>query len=108
MMGRKGQGMKLVTAIVRTTRLEAVVQALEEVGIKGMTISEIKGLGEEVRLNTPYTIHDKIEIIVADNRVDTAVTVLLLNSRNGMPGDGVITVQTLDCAVKIRTEERMT
>ena len=99
--------MKLITAIVRTTRLESVVQALEQVGIKGMTISEIKGLGEEVRLYNPYTIHDKVEIIVPDGVAEKAVTVLLENSRIGMPGDGIITVQALDYAVKIRTEEKL-
>lgn len=99
--------MKLITAIVRTTNLEAVVQALEQAGIKGMTISEIKGLGEEVRLRNPYTIHDKIEIVAPDDAADKAVTVLLENSRIGMPGDGIITVQSLDYAVKIRTKEKL-
>jgi nitrogen regulatory protein PII len=58
-----GEVMKLITGIVRTTSLERVVQSLERIGIKGMTISQIKGLGEELRLNNPYSIHDKIEII---------------------------------------------
>jgi nitrogen regulatory protein PII len=99
--------MKLITAIVRTTRLEDVVRAFAQVGIKGMTISKIKGLGEEVRLYNPYTIHDKIEIIVPDDAAGKVVAVLLEHSRVGMPGDGVITVQTLDYAVKIRTEEKL-
>ena len=99
--------MKLITAIVRTTRLEAVVQTLEQAGIKGMTISEIKGLGEEVRLYNPYTIHDKVEIIVPDDAAEKAVAVLLENSRIGIPGDGIIAVQTLDYAMKIRTAEKL-
>ncbi len=98
--------MKLIIAIVRTTSLERIVRALEEVGIKSMTISAVKGLGEEVRLHNPYTIHDKIEIILPDDKVEKAVALLLANSRIGMPGDGVIAVQSLDYVVKTRTEER--
>jgi nitrogen regulatory protein PII len=99
--------MKLVTAIVRTTSLERVVQALEHTGIKSMTISEIKGLGEQVRLNNPYSIHDKIEIYVSDDEADVAVKTILENTRTGLAGDGVVAVASLDYAVKIRTEERL-
>lgn len=99
--------MKLITAIVRTTSLERVVQSLGDVGIKSMTISEIKGLGEEVRLNNPYLIHDKIEIIVSEEKADAVVKTVLDNTRTGLVGDGVITVASLDYSVKIRTKERL-
>lgn len=99
--------MKLITAIVRTTGIERVVKSLELIGIKSMTISEIKGLGEEVRLNNPYSIHDKIEIIVSDDNVDVIVKTLFENTRTGFAGDGVIAVTPLDYAVKIRTEEKL-
>jgi nitrogen regulatory protein PII len=99
--------MKLVTAIVRTTSLERVVQSLERIGIKGMTISEIKGLGEELRLNNPYSIHDKIEIFVSDAKADEVVKTILDHSRSGLAGDGVVSVAPLDYAVKIRTEEKL-
>lgn len=99
--------MKVVTGIVRTTSIERVVHALEEVGIKSITISTVKGLGEEVGLHNPYLIHNKIEMILPDDKVEKAVALLLTNGRIGMPGDGIITVQSLDYAVKIRTEERM-
>jgi len=99
--------MKLIIAIVRTTSLEHIVRALDEVGIKSMTISAVKGLGEEARLHNPYAIHDKIEIILPDDKVEKAVGLLLANSRIGMPGDGIIAVQSLDYAVKTRTEDRM-
>jgi hypothetical protein len=68
--------MKLVFGIVRTTSLERIVQSLERIGINNMTISEIKGLGEELRLNNPYSIHDKIEVITSDEKAGTVVTVL--------------------------------
>lgn len=99
--------MKQVTAIVRTTSLDRVVHALEHAGVKGMTISQIKGIGEEVRLNNPYAIHDKIEIILPDEKADAVVTVILENTRSGLAGDGIITVFSLDYAVTIRTAEKM-
>jgi nitrogen regulatory protein PII len=99
--------MKQVTAVVRTTSLERVVHALELAEVKGMTISQIKGIGEEVRLNNPYSIHDKIEIIVPDEKADAVVKVILENTRSGLAGDGIITVLSLDYAVTIRTKEKM-
>lgn len=99
--------MKLVTGIVRTTSLEHVVHALERIGVRGMTISEIRGLGEEVRLNNPYSIHDKIELIVPDERADAVADAIIEHSRSGLEGDGVVTVAPLDSAVEIRTKKRM-
>ncbi len=99
--------MKLVTSIVRTTILERVVHSLEHIGIEGMTISEIKGLGEELRLNNPYSIHDKVEIIVSDEKANGVVKAILDATRTGLAGDGVISVASLDYAVKIRSEEKM-
>jgi nitrogen regulatory protein P-II 1 len=99
--------MKLITAVVRTTRLDDVVHALQRKGIRGMTISEIKGLGDEIPISSPYTIHDRIEIIVPDDLADRAVAVLLENGRVGMQGDGILAVQTLDYAVRIRTGSKM-
>ncbi len=99
--------MKLVTGIVRTTSLERIVHALEHIGIKGMTISEIKGLGEELRLNNPYSIHDKIEIIVSDEKANAVVKAIIDCARTGLNGDGVISVAALDYAVKIRSEEKL-
>lgn len=72
-----------------------------------MTISEIKGLGEEVQLNNPYMIHDKIEIIVSEEKAEAVVKTILDNTRTGLVGDGVITVASLDYVVKIRTEKRL-
>ncbi len=84
--------MKMVTAIVRTTSLQNVIQRLEKIGIKGLTISEVKGLGEKVRLKNPYSIHDKIEIVVADEKADEAARAILENAGTGLAGDGIIAV----------------
>jgi nitrogen regulatory protein P-II 1 len=99
--------MKKVIAVLRTTSLERVVKSLEHIGIKSMTISEIKGLGEEVRLNNPYSIHDKIEIYVSVEKVDAVVKTIYENARTGLAGDGVVTVAPLDSAIKIRTGKRL-
>ncbi len=99
--------MKLVKAIIRTTSLEGIVKSLEKRGIKGMTISEIKGIGEQVQLYRPYTIHDKIEIIVPDERVDEVTKVILENAHTGLAGDGLIAVCPVECLIKIRTRERL-
>jgi len=97
----------LSIAMVRTTILERIVRAFEEVGIKSMTISPIKGLDEEVHLHDPYSIHDKIEIILPDDKVEKVVALPLANGRIGAPGDGIIAVQSLDYTVKMRSEEWM-
>lgn len=99
--------MKHITGIVRSTSLENVVRSLEHMGIRGMTISEVKGLGEEVRLNSPYSIHDKIEIVVSDDKADVVAKTILDQTRTGLAGDGIVTVAPLDYAVRIRTEERL-
>jgi nitrogen regulatory protein P-II 1 len=98
---------KLIAAMVRTTSLDRVVQSLEQIGIKSLSILEIKGLGEEVRLNNPYSIHDRIELIVSDNQVDAVVKAILENVRTGLAGDGIISVAPVDFAIKIRTKERL-
>lgn len=100
--------MKIVTAFVRTTGLEAIVKSLQGIGIKGMTIEEIKGIGEEVSLNKPYTIHDRIDIIVPDEKADEVVNMIAEQGRTGLAGDGMVVVQPADYAVKIRTKEKLT
>lgn len=100
--------MKTVTAIVRTDSLEDIVKSLEEKGIRGMTISEIKGIGREVRLYKPYTIHDKIEIIVPDERVEEVTDIILRHGKTGFAGDGLIGVYPMDYMIKIRTGEKKT
>ncbi len=97
--------MKLVTAIIRSMSLERVVEGLKGIGIKGITISEVKGLGEEIRLYRPYTIHDKIELIVHDEEVERVLTTITEEAHTGEPGDGVIIVQKVKELIKIRTRK---
>ncbi len=100
--------MKMITAIVRTTALEHIVKKLEQLGIRSLTISEIKGTGEEVPLFKHYTIHDRIEIVVPDEKADEAANLILEHAGTGLAGDGIIAVSPVDYLLKIRTRERFT
>lgn len=99
--------MKMITAIVRTTSLEGIVKSLEDIGIKGMTISEIKGIGEQVQIFRPYTIHNRIEVIVPDDETEGVADIILKHGHTGLAGDGIIAVQPVDCLIKIRTKEKI-
>ena len=100
--------MKTVSAIVRTESLEDIVKALEDIGIKEMTIADIKGIGDEVTLYKPYTIHNRIDIIVPDEKVEAAAGAIIRHGKTGFAGDGVIGVYPMDYALKIRTGEKET
>lgn len=99
--------MKMVTAIVRTTALEGIVKALEAEGVRGMTIFEVKGTGEQVQLFRPYTIHKKIEIIIPDDRADRVVNIIVEHGHTGLAGDGLIAVLPVECVMKIRRKEEI-
>ncbi|NCO84037.1 MAG: transcriptional regulator [Nitrospirae bacterium CG_4_10_14_3_um_filter_44_29] len=99
--------MKMVTAIVRTTSLESIVKSLGNIGIKGMTITEVKGIGDQVQLFKPYTIHNRIDIIVPDDRVEEVSGTILEHAHTGLAGDGLIAVYPVDAMMKIRTMERL-
>jgi nitrogen regulatory protein PII len=98
---------KLITAIVRTMGLEAIVKSLEQAGIRGMTISEVKGTGEQVQLFKPYTIHNRIDIFVPDAKADEVSRIILDHASAGMAGDGLLAVQAVECVIKIRTKEKI-
>jgi nitrogen regulatory protein P-II 1 len=98
--------MKLITAIVRTSALDIVVQSLEDAGIKGITISEVKGTGEQVRLYRPYTIHSKIEVFIPDEKEEIVTGIILKHTSTGIAGDGVLAVSPVDRIFKIRTKEK--
>lgn len=99
--------MKMITAIVRMSCLERTVKALEDAGIKGMTISEIKGIGEQVQLYSLYAIHTKIEIIAPDEKAEEIKGVILENAHTGLSGDGIVAVSPVDTLTSIRTREKI-
>ena len=106
--------MKLFTAIVKPFRLDDVRNALAEVGIQGMTVSEVKGFGRqrghtELYRGAEYVVDFlpklKLEVAVPDDRVQSVVEAIADSAASGRIGDGKIFVQTLEQAVRIRTGE---
>ncbi|MGB8368224.1 MAG: P-II family nitrogen regulator [Limisphaerales bacterium] len=106
--------MKKIEAIIKPFKLEEVKDALGEVGIEGMTVSEVKGFGRqkghtEIYRGSEYTMDFlpkvKIEVVVADDRADNAITAVVHGAKTGKIGDGKIFVTSIEQAVRIRTEE---
>jgi len=106
--------MKKLEAVIRPHKVDEVREALLEAGIKGMTILEVKGIGRqkghtEVYRGSEYKVDFlpkvKIEVVVPDKLLDSAVHVLLKAAKTGEVGDGKIFVSTIDDAIRIRTEE---
>jgi nitrogen regulatory protein P-II 1 len=106
--------MKKIEAILKPFKLEEVKDALAEVGIEGMTVSEVKGFGRqkghtEIYRGSEYTMDFlpkvKIEIVVPDDRADNAVSAVVHSARTGKIGDGKIFVTAIEHAVRIRTDE---
>ncbi len=107
--------MKKIEAIIKPFKLNEVKDALHELGLLGMTVTEVKGFGRqkghtEIYRGSEYTVDFlpkiKIEIVLADNQVDPAVQAIVGSARTGKIGDGKIFISQIDDAVRIRTDER--
>jgi nitrogen regulatory protein P-II 1 len=107
--------MKKIEAIVQPSRFEAVKGALQEVGVEGMTVTEVRGHGRqkghtEVYRGSEYTVDllpkIKLEMVVSDALADPAVQAILRAAKTGKIGDGKIFVTHVDEAIRIRNEER--
>ena len=106
--------MKLIMAIIKPHRLEQVRDALTEVGVQGLTVSEVRGYGRqrghtEIYRGAEYQISFvpkvKIEIAVDDGLVDKSVEAIMNAARTGSIGDGKVFVYPLERAIRIRTGE---
>jgi nitrogen regulatory protein P-II 1 len=106
--------MKKIEAIIKPFKLEEVKDALGEVGIEGMTVSEVKGFGRqkghtEIYRGSEYTMDFlpkvKIEVVVADDRADNAIAAVVHSAKTGKIGDGKIFITSIEQAFRIRTEE---
>jgi nitrogen regulatory protein P-II 1 len=112
----KGRGvMTKLEAIIQPSRLDSVKEALQEVGVNGMTVSEVRGHGRqkghtEVYRGSEYTVDllpkIKLEMVLPDGRVDAAVQSILKAAKTGKIGDGKIFLTKVDEAIRIRNEER--
>jgi nitrogen regulatory protein P-II 1 len=110
-----GKTMKKVEAIIKPFKLDEVKEALHEVGIKGITVTEAKGFGRqkghtELYRGAEYVVDFlpkvKLEIVMEDNLVERAVEAIQQAAHTGRIGDGKIFVTSIDEAVRIRTGER--
>lgn len=106
--------MKKLEAIIRHYKLEDVKTALTTAGIQGMTVSEVRGFGrqrghKETYRGAEYTVDFmpkvKMDVVVAEDQVDSAVNAICEAARTGQVGDGKIFVSTLEQVVRIRTGE---
>lgn len=106
--------MKKIEAIIRPHKLEDVKEGLFSIGIKGMTISEVKGIGRqkgqtEIYRGSEYKIDFipkiKMDIIVSDQNLETAVSTIMKAAYTGNVGDGKLFISTIDEAIRLRTGE---
>ncbi len=106
--------MKLITAIIKPYKLDEVREALSEVGVTGLTITDVKGFGRqkghtELYRGSEYVVDflpkTKIELAVSDNTVDKVIQAVSDVANTGKIGDGKIFVSSLDQVVRIRTGE---
>ena len=109
--------MKLITAIIKTFTLDDVKAALEQIGVQGMTVSEVQGYGRqrghtEVYRGAEYSVDFvpkvRVEVLVDDMAVDKTVETIVDTARTGKIGDGKVWVTPVDAVVRVRTGERGT
>jgi|SRR3989440_4568532 nitrogen regulatory protein P-II 1 len=107
--------MKKIEAIIKPFKLEEVKDALGEIGIEGMTVSEVKGFGRqkghtEIYRGSEYTVDFlpkiKLEIVISDAQADNAVAAIVKSAKTGKIGDGKVFVSKIDEAIRIRTDEK--
>jgi nitrogen regulatory protein P-II 1 len=107
--------LKKIEAIIKPFKLEEVKEALTEVGIEGMTVTEVKGFGRqkghtEIYRGSEYTVDFlpkiKLEIILAEASVDKAVAAIVKAAKTGKIGDGKIFVLPVSEVIRIRTEDK--
>lgn len=107
--------MKKVEAIIKPFKLDEVKDALSEVGVQGMTVTEVKGFGrtggkKEVYRGSAYVVDFvpkvKLEIVVSDDLAHSVIDAIEKSAKTGRIGDGKIFVSTIDEAVRIRTGEK--
>ena len=106
--------MKLITAIVKPYKLDDVREALDRLGVRGMTVTEVKGYGRQkghteiyrgAEYEVSFTPKTRVEVVVVDRMVDEAVAAIRAAAVTGKIGDGKIFVSPIEAAYRIRTGE---
>ena len=107
--------MKKIEAIIKPFKLEEVKEALSEIGVEGMTVTEVKGFGRqkgqtEIYRGSEYVVDFlpkiKVEVVLGEEKVEDAVQAIIKSARTGKIGDGKIFVLNIESAVRIRTGEK--
>ncbi len=107
--------MKKIEAIIKPFKLEEVKDALSDIGVEGMTVTEVKGFGRqkghtEIYRGSEYTVDFlpkiKLELVLPDSRVEAAVAAVVKAAKTGKIGDGKVFVSPVDDAIRIRTDEK--
>ncbi len=107
--------MKIIEAIIRPFKLDDVREALNPIGVQGLTVTEVKGFGRqkghtELYRGAEYVVDllpkIKLEILVRDDQVDTVVNTIMESAKTGRIGDGKIFLLSVEDAIRIRTSER--
>jgi len=111
----KGDKMKKIEAIIKPFKLDEVKEALNAIGIHGMTITEVKGFGRqkghvEVYRGTEYEVNFipkiKIEVVIPDSLMDKVVSTIIEKAKTGNIGDGKLFLSSLEDVIRIRTGDR--
>lgn len=106
--------MKLVMAVIKPHKLDPVREALTEIGVTGLTVSEVKGFGRqkghtEIYRGSEYTVDFlpkiKVEVVLGDAQVREAAEAIVKAAKTGKIGDGKVFISPVDDAIRIRTDE---
>jgi nitrogen regulatory protein P-II 1 len=106
--------MKKIEAIIKPFKLEEVIEALSDLGIQGMTVTEVKGCGRqkghtEIYRGSEYMVDYmpkvRVEVVVADKMVESAISAIVAAAKTGKIGDGKVFVYLVEEAIRIRTNE---
>ena len=106
--------MKMITAIIKPFKLDEVREALSQIGVKGITVTEVKGIGRQkghtelyrgAEYEVDYIAKVQLQIALEDSLVDRAIETIIESAKTGKVGDGKIFVTNLEKAIRIRTGE---
>ena len=99
--------MKKIECIIRPEKVDEVIDAVQAIGVRGVTLTEVKGCGKETRTGDSLNAlpKTKVEIFVANGQVDEIVAAIIDFSKTGSFGDGKISIIPMDHVVRIRTNE---
>jgi nitrogen regulatory protein P-II 1 len=99
--------MKKIECIIRPEKVDRVIEAIQTIGVRGVTLTDVNGCGKETHKEGKYAIlpKTKVEIFAADGQVDEILEAIISIAKTGSFGDGKITISPMDHVVRIRTHE---